>query len=85
MHSSAGYFLGMQRQTAPQPQAQAQELTAGHIVGGSTNEIHAPQQDRNTANKHIHTLYCIPLCLTMLAGFTLGISPHCEPEGPLGP
>ena len=54
----------MQQRAAPQPQAQAQESTAGHIVGGSTNKIHAPQQDRNTGSSsqaHTHTiaLLCI--------------------------
>jgi len=38
---------------APQPQAQAQESTAGHIAGGSTNEIHALKgQNVRVVNSH---------------------------------
>ena len=47
-----------QQRAAPQPQAQTQEPTAGHMAGGSTNEMHAPQQDRNTGSRsQAHTQF----------------------------
>ena len=75
---------------------QIQELTAGYIAGGSTNEIHALSRTETqvhvAAHKYTHTLYCISPYTTMLAGYTLGFSSHIkrlfffvEPEWPLGP
>ena len=59
----------LQQRAEPQPQAQAQELTAGYIAGGSTNEIHALSRTETqvAAHKYTNTLYFIAL-------FTLGFS-----------
>jgi len=63
---------------APQPQAQAQESTAGHIAGGSTNEIHAlsrteTQVAAHKSHKHYIVLLCILLYwLLLLWGFPQG-------------
>jgi len=70
--------IPLQQQAVTQPQAQAQELTAGYIAGGSTNEIHAlsRMETRVAAHKYIHTLYCISLYITTLAGCILDFSSH---------
>ena len=56
----------------------------------STNVIHALSRTDTqvAAHKYTHTLYGVALYITMLAGFTLGFSPHVkrvffpwEPEG----
>ena len=83
----------MQQWAAPQPQAQAQESTAGHMAGGSTNEIHAPQQDRNTGSSsqsHTQFILCCPVYYD--TGWKLVFSPHVKkgffpgkPGGPSGP
>jgi len=58
-----------------------------------TTVLHAISRTETkvAAHKYAHTLYCVALYITMLAGFALGLSPHVkgvlpwEPEGPLGP
>ena len=70
----------MQQLVAPQPQAQAQELTAGHIAGGSANKIHASQQDRNTgSSSQAHTQYILHCSVYYDTGwFLFGLFPSCQ-------
>ena len=79
--------------TAGSPQAQAQEPTASHMAGASTNKIYAPQQDRNTGSssqeRTIHiTLLCILRYWLLLSWVFPLMSKRFfprEPEGPSGP
>ena len=70
----------MQQLVAPQPQAQAQESTAGHIAGGSANKIHASQQDRNTgSSSQAHTQYILHCSVYYDTGwFLFGLFPSCQ-------
>jgi len=78
--------IPLQQQAVTQPQAQAQELTAGYIAGGSTDEIHAlsRMETRVAAHKYIHTLYSISLYITTLAGCILDFSSHIKRVFSLG-